>query len=75
MGSPVTQWVLRSVAAGDVRCTVERIGEAFELTVVGPHGVIACETVSDTSSLLARADRQRHESAAAAASLRKESSV
>ena len=81
MGSPVTLWVLRGGAADDVRCTVEQIGEAcFELTVLGPHGVVACEAFSETSSLLARAgqlrsDRQGREPGAAAARLRKESSA
>lgn len=81
MGSPVTLWVLRGVAADDLRCTVEQIGEAcFELTVLDPHGVVACETFSDTSSLLACADHLRsdwhaRESAGAAAGFRKESSA
>ena len=79
MGSPVTLWVLRGVATDDVRCTVEQIAEAyFQLTVLGPHGVIASETFSDTSSLLTRADQLRSDQQGrepAAASLRKESSA
>jgi hypothetical protein len=73
--------VLRGVAADDLRCTVEQIGEtSLELTVLGLRGAVACETFSDTSSLLARADqlrsdRQGREPAAAAARLRKESSA
>lgn len=60
MGCPVTLWVLRGVAADDLRCMVEQIGEGcFELTVLGPHGVVARETFSDTPSLLTRADQLR----------------
>ncbi len=62
MRNPVTLWVLRGVDAGDVRCTFEQIAEGcFELSVVGPRGLVAREPFADTASLLARADQLHSE--------------
>jgi hypothetical protein len=59
MGNPVLLWVLRGVD-GDVGCAFEQIAEGhFELTVSGPHGLLACETFTETASLLTRAVQLR----------------